>query len=539
MIRTLLVFGLLWASPCAWAQGARPEAPDAGARAAFTSSDAGPRAAQSPPGPAPAGRATLDAGAGWPTVDGEMVDGGMVDGGVVDAPVAAAPSSPASPTPPASPASPTSPTADGGVPRAAPSGTASDASVPGPAPALTSGEPPTPREPPPGGSGEKGASAAEAPTADAADKDQGVIDRISRWFYERFEQAAPGASGGVVQDRGLPRAPALPRRGRPQASPPTQGPARQREDQASERPPVQHPPQGPENASGLRGPPPGAAGDPAPSRRLWELLDWPFPIVEGSALSLVFLLLVFILAAAGVERLRRRLSLRGALPWALSAFSVLLRAAIGAVALLVALRLVPGWLRPALVLAIASGAVAVGWGLFWVVPDAVARLVLISERRLRVGQWVQAGAGQGWVEAIGLRALTLRAPDGTLLTLPNRELLRESFRTREQRWPEVRVDVQLPIDIEAARIRRALRDAVLCSPHTASEPAIEIGQSAAEPGLWWVRTRLLDGHFALLFEGQLRERVLEALAFDGVADGAPAPALAEAPGAAAEDSSAN
>ena len=55
--------------------------------------------------------------------------------------------------------------------------------------------------------------------------------------------------------------------------------------------------------------------------------------------------------------------------------------------------------------------------------------------------------------------------------------------------------------------RRALVDATLASPWTAPFAEVEVRRDAAEPGLWHVRTRLVDIGWAARFEGDLPDRV--------------------------------
>jgi small-conductance mechanosensitive channel len=115
------------------------------------------------------------------------------------------------------------------------------------------------------------------------------------------------------------------------------------------------------------------------------------------------------------------------------------------------------------------------------------------------------------VEQIGLRLTTLRAPDGSKLTVPNRHLVRSPIHASDRRFHEVDVVLSLPADAPAERVRRAIEDAVLCSPYVPAEPSVALARDPARPDRWHLRARLLDVSFAPPFEGQLLERVEEAL----------------------------
>ena len=193
-------------------------------------------------------------------------------------------------------------------------------------------------------------------------------------------------------------------------------------------------------------------------------------------------------------------------------------------------RLLPGWLRPALLLTVGAVAVAVGFGAAWLLlPDIVGGLVLLTERRLVAGQWIAGDSFAGTVEQVGLRLTTLRAPDGSRLTVPNRRLLRSPIRASARRYHEVEVSLRAPGRAPAARIRPAIEEAVLCSPFVPADPALVLARDPERPERWRLRARLLDPAFARRFEGQLLERVEDALRGDDAGGPERAPSRGEAP----------
>jgi hypothetical protein len=241
-------------------------------------------------------------------------------------------------------------------------------------------------------------------------------------------------------------------------------------------------------------------------------LGLDLPERRVSTVGLVLLVLLALVILWLLDRLRRPLPDRGLFPRLLGLTHLAVRLATVVMVLMIVSRLLPGWLRPALLLSVAAVAIALGFGAVWLVlPDVVGGLVLLTERRLQAGQWVVGDGFEGTVVQLGLRLTTLRAPDGTRLTVPNRHLVRSPVHASARRFHEVEVELIVPSDAPAGRVRRAIEDAVLCSPHVPSEPALALSRDPARPDRWHLRVRLLDVAFAPAFEGQILERVEDSL----------------------------
>ena len=73
----------------------------------------------------------------------------------------------------------------------------------------------------------------------------------------------------------------------------------------------------------------------------------------------------------------------------------------------------------------------------------------------------------------------------------------------------------LPKDVRHVRTdvrRRAIEEVVLCSPHVPTDPDITVRRDPSDPFRWRVEARVLHARYQMAFEGQLLERVEEALA---------------------------
>ena len=255
------------------------------------------------------------------------------------------------------------------------------------------------------------------------------------------------------------------------------------------------------------------------------VLGLDFPEHRISGFGLVLLVLLTLLALYVLDRVRRPLPDRGFVPRVLGLAHLALRLAAVVMVVMLASRLLPIWLRPALLLSIAAVAIAIGFGAVWsILPDIVGGIVLLTEGRLRPGLWIVGDGFCGTVEQVGPRLTLLRAPDGSLASVPNRHLVKAPIHATDRRWHEIEVELTAPPGFDAAHIRRAIEDAVLCSPYIPPNPALSLMRDPSTPERWRLRARLLDASYRPHFEGQLLERIEEALATE-----APRPVDDEAP----------
>lgn len=338
-----------------------------------------------------------------------------------------------------------------------------------------------------------------------------------------------GPLDGAIEDAGMPDA-GEPDAGEPDAGEPDAGPAmqaaeertladrlygllferaeraeeaaRRANDRAAEPTPVTvNTPPAPDNMN-VR----VVGCDAGPS--LWGLL--PERAVPTGELVLLLLLAGFFWWLLG--RMRKPLPERGLLPRLLGAVHLFARVSAVALSLLIATRLLPGWLRPALLLTVAAAAIAVGVGIVWVVlPDVVSGILLLTEERVRRGLWISGDGFEGTVERVGPRVTILHDAEGHRLTVPNRQLVRSAIHAIDRRWPELHLSLRVPTDRPAKQVRRAVEDAVLCSPHLPPDPELSVARDAEDPQVWRIRVRLLEVTHREAFEGQLLERIEEAL----------------------------
>jgi small-conductance mechanosensitive channel len=110
---------------------------------------------------------------------------------------------------------------------------------------------------------------------------------------------------------------------------------------------------------------------------------------------------------------------------------------------------------------------AVGVTLFQFLRDLIGGLVLTFEQPFQIGSRITVGDHAGLVKKIGLRSFEMAQPDGTLVIVPNAEVLRTSITAIPSGVPEAPISVELPVpatvDVEQAQAR--IREAVYASPY--------------------------------------------------------------------------
>jgi small-conductance mechanosensitive channel len=116
--------------------------------------------------------------------------------------------------------------------------------------------------------------------------------------------------------------------------------------------------------------------------------------------------------------------------------------------------------------------VGVGVGLQGVVANFAAGLVLLLERRIRVGDAIETADLRGEVREIGFRASTIRTGDGAEVVVPNGKLTSERVTnwTLSDRMRRVNLTVSVPHAFPAARVLDALGAAARAYPKALSEP---------------------------------------------------------------------
>lgn len=130
-------------------------------------------------------------------------------------------------------------------------------------------------------------------------------------------------------------------------------------------------------------------------------------------------------------------------------------------------------------LAIFSGALglAVGFGLQKTLGNLIAGLILLMDRSIKPGDIIAVGDSFGWVNKIGIRAVSVITRDGKEHLIPNENLMTQevenwSFSNRDVR---LHVSVGVSFNTDVHRARELMLEAAKASPRVLSNP---------EPVVW-------------------------------------------------------
>jgi small-conductance mechanosensitive channel len=179
-----------------------------------------------------------------------------------------------------------------------------------------------------------------------------------------------------------------------------------------------------------------------------------------------------------------------------------------------------------LAIIVSALSVGIGFGMQTMVNNLVAGLILLSERSVRVGDFVELADGErGAVQAIKMRSTSILTPDGVYVLVPNATLIDGTVKnlTLDASGHRQRFQFQADANADAAFVAKVVTEAARAVPYTAPEDdahAIEVGIAGfGNPGLnyelvVWVKIdalmqpyRLKSAYYAAINEACLSHRI--------------------------------
>lgn len=121
--------------------------------------------------------------------------------------------------------------------------------------------------------------------------------------------------------------------------------------------------------------------------------------------------------------------------------------------------------------------VGIGFGLRAIVQNLVCGLMLLAERPFRVGDWIIVENDdiliEGDVRRINVRATEIRSFDGSLLIVPNGDMIMKTVRnlTPPGAQPRLRIELPLPPDSDVEAAHQVVLEALLASSEVQEHPA--------------------------------------------------------------------
>lgn len=166
-------------------------------------------------------------------------------------------------------------------------------------------------------------------------------------------------------------------------------------------------------------------------------------------------------------------------------------------------------------LAIVAGALSlgIGFGLQSIVNNFVSGLILLAERPVKVGDWIQVAGEQGYVRRISVRATEVQTFDRATVIVPNSDLISGVVKNMmlSDRTGRIRIPVGVSYDSDAEQVRELLLDAAREHEGVLSFPApaayfLEFGASSLDFMLY---AYLADVDNSLSVSSDLRYAILK------------------------------
>jgi small-conductance mechanosensitive channel len=117
--------------------------------------------------------------------------------------------------------------------------------------------------------------------------------------------------------------------------------------------------------------------------------------------------------------------------------------------------------------------VGIGFGLQNIVSNFVSGLILLAERPVQVGDWIEAAGRTGRVTRIAARSTTIVTGDNITIIMPNTDLITQQIVNWSHGDPKVRfrIPVSVAYGSDLARVREALLEVAAAHPAVLHDPA--------------------------------------------------------------------